>query len=191
MYTDYNIYLASGSPRRRELLAMLGVDFRRAPSIDVDESYPASIPADEVAQYIARKKADAYTPLVGEGDLYITADTVVIAGDKVIGKPSSLDEARRMLRMLSGITHRVVTGVCVFTATHIECFSSTTEVEFAELSDDEINSYVEEFQPLDKAGAYGIQERIGAMAVKGLRGSFYNVMGLPVARLYEVLKSRF
>jgi len=187
---EYRIILASGSPRRRELLAMLGVEFTVATSIDIVESYPESLPAAEVAPFLSRLKADAYRRRIGEGELMITADTVVISSEgEVMGKPSSEEDARKMLHALSGRTHKVITGVCVFTKERIEQISAVTEVEFARLTDDEIDSYVAVCRPLDKAGAYGIQEWIGAIGVKEIRGSFYNVMGLPLHRLYTLLKS--
>lgn len=189
MKLKYDVVLASGSPRRRQLLEMLEIPFRVAATLDIDETYPDDLYAHDVAQFLANLKADAYVPLVRENELYITADTVVILHDRVIGKPHSLDEARRMLRALSGQTHQVVTGVCVFTAKWRESFNVTTEVVFGDLSDSEIDNYVTHYRPLDKAGAYGIQEPIGAIGVTAIHGSYYNVMGLPVQRLYQVLKS--
>lgn len=187
--TVMKIFLASGSPRRRELLGMLGVKFEIAHTKDVEECYPAELDAMDVAPYLSRLKAEAYAGDLQPDQLYITADTVVIVDGNVIGKPADEADACRMLRMLSGRTHLVVTGVTVMTAGHRTTFSTVTEVEFGELTDREIEAYVREFKPLDKAGAYGIQERIGAIAVKEIRGSFYNVMGLPVHRLYQELKA--
>lgn len=183
-----NIVLASGSPRRKQLLEMLGLEFEVAKSVNVDECYPASLDAMDVAGYLANLKADAYQPFVDGDDIYITADTVVVLDGKVLGKPSDEADACRMLKALSGKIHHVVTGVCVIDSTHRDSFSCVTEVEFSELDDAEIESYVRDCRPLDKAGAYGIQERIGAIGIKGIRGSFYNVMGLPVHRLYNTLK---
>lgn len=168
---------------------MLGIDFAKAPSIDVDERYPEGMPAMEVSRYLARLKAEAYLPMLEPDDLYITADTTVIIDDEVIGKPADEAEAVAMLTRLSGRTHKVVTGVCVFTLDRMETFDVVTEVEFGEIDPADIEAYVREFRPLDKAGAYGIQERIGAIGVRSIIGSFYNVMGLPVHRLYAVLKS--
>lgn len=185
----YRLVLASGSPRRRELLGMLGVKFDIAPSIDVDESYPKSIDSLEVAQYVAMKKAEAYKPFMSNDDLYVTADTVVVNRGCVMGKPHDADDARRMLRSLSGHAHTVVTGVAVFDKVRTESFSAMTKVEFADLTDAEIDSYVAKCHPFDKAGAYGIQEWIGCIGVSRIDGSFYNVMGLPLHRLYNVLKS--
>lgn len=189
---DYKIILASGSPRRRELLGLLGFNFTVAPSIEVKESYPSEILAEDVAPYLSRLKAEAYRKTIKNCELMITADTVVISpAGEVLGKPSSLDDARRMLHSLSGHTHKVVTGVCAFTKDIFETTSAVTEVDFAPLSDEEIDYYVNTFRPLDKAGAYGIQEWIGAIGVSGIRGSFYNVMGLPLQRLYSLLSDRF
>lgn len=182
------LLLASASPRRRELLAMLGVEFMRPDPVEVDESYPASLPVDDVPLYLSRLKAQAYMPTLTPDDVLITADTVVIVDNQVLGKPVDSDDACGMLRKLSGCIHRVVTGVAVTDTIHQHSFSACTEVEFDTLTDSEINFYVERFNPLDKAGAYGIQEWIGAIGIKGIKGSFYNVMGLPIHRLYDVLR---
>ena len=180
----YNVILASNSPRRRELLADLGIDFQVKTLKGVDESYPHDLPVLEIAEYISRKKAHAYKSQMSADQLIITADTVVILGDEVLGKPADDADARRMLRELSGKTHKVVTGVTIATTCNIKSFSAVTDVEFAPLSDEDINYYVDHFRPLDKAGAYGIQEWIGCMGVRHISGSFYNVMGLPLHRLY-------
>ncbi|MCM1110807.1 MAG: Maf family nucleotide pyrophosphatase [Clostridium sp.] len=189
MYTDYKIYLASGSPRRRELLSMLGVEFSRPESIDVDETYPEDMPAEDVPEYLAVVKAMAYRDRIRPGELFITADTVVILDGNLLGKPRDEQEAVSMLKRLRGRYHWVITGVCLTTVDRMERFSVTTEVVFGDLTDEEITGYVTEFRPFDKAGAYGIQERIGAMGVKEIIGSYYNVMGLPVHRLYQELKT--
>lgn len=182
--------LASGSPRRRELLAMLNVDFRVDTSRPVDEIVPAELPAEEVPVYLSRLKAQPYLGDLQPDEILITADTVVILDGRVIGKPVDEADARRTLRDLSGKTHHVVTGVSIGRAgAPLETFADTTEVDFDPLTDEEINYYVEHYRPLDKAGAYGIQEWIGAAAVKGIRGSFYNVMGLPIHRLFLALKN--
>ena len=183
----YNVVLASNSPRRRELLADLGIEFQVRTMSGIDENYPLDMPVMEIAEFISRKKAHAYKGEMNPGELVITADTVVILGDEVLGKPKDADDARRMLRELSGKTHKVVTGVTIATIDNISSFSAVTDVEFAELSDDDINYYVDNFKPLDKAGAYGIQEWIGCMGVRHINGSFYNVMGLPLHRLYTEL----
>ena len=185
----YNVILASNSPRRRELLADLGIDFQVRTMKGIDENYPPGLPVMEIAEYISRKKAHAYMAEMHFGELVITADTVVILGDEVLGKPKDADDARRMLRELSGKTHKVVTGVTIATTENLKSFSAVSDVEFAELSDEDINYYVENYRPLDKAGAYGIQEWIGCMGVRNINGSFYNVMGLPLHRLYTELNT--
>lgn len=185
---DFNIILASGSPRRRELLELLSIDFTVDTSVKVTESYPSDLPIDQVAPYLSQLKARAHRQLLKPKDLVITADTVVILGDRVIGKPKSMSHAREMLHDLSGQTHRVVTGVTIGTKNFENTFSAISEVEFAPLTDQEIDYYVRTFTPLDKAGAYGIQEWIGAAGIRKINGSFYNVMGLPVHLLYQKLK---
>ena len=183
----YSVVLASNSPRRRELLADLGIEFTVRTLKGIDESYPYDLPVLEIAEYISRKKARAYQAEMAEDELIITADTVVILGDEVPGKPADADDARRMLRELSGKTHKVVTGVTIVTANATRSFSAVTDVEFAPLSDEDIDYYVDNYRPLDKAGAYGIQEWIGCMGVRHINGSFYNVMVLPLHRLYTEL----
>ncbi len=185
---NIKILLASGSPRRRELLAMIAPDFTVAPSRDVDESYPSDMPAEEVAVYLSGVKAEAYKDLLADDEIIITADTVVIIDDRILGKPADRDDAIAMLKSLSGRRHKVVTGVTVTTKDRSISFDETTAVEFALLSDDEINHYIDTFKPYDKAGAYGIQEWIGAVGIKGIEGCYYNVMGLPVHTLYHRLK---
>lgn len=184
----YQVLLASASPRRRELLGQLGVKFEIATPIEVDESYPATMPAVEVAPFLSKLKAEAYKALIDANQLIITADTVVINDEEVLGKPISNDDAINMLSSLSGHTHEVVTGVTITSAEKQVTFSVCTQVEFAQLTTEEIREYVEVFAPMDKAGAYGIQEWIGCIGVKGINGSFYNVMGLPLHRLYSELK---
>lgn len=202
----YKIILASNSPRRRELLAGLDVNFEVKVLNGIDESYPDDLDAYQVAEFIAQKKAEAYRSLLNEEEssaeenLILTADTVVIApaaneqNDQegkgiILGKPKTADDAVRMLRMLSGKTHHVVTGVCLTTKEEQRHFSVTTEVSFKELTDWEINYYISHYKPFDKAGAYGIQEWIGYIGCTGLNGSYFNVMGLPVQRIYvEMLK---
>lgn len=184
----YNIVLASNSPRRRELLAGLGIDFIVKVIADIDESYPDSINASEVAQYIAEKKAKAYQAMLHDDSLVITADTVVIVDNHILGKPKDESEATAMLSAISGRSHHVVTGVCIMTKESRRCFSVTTEVTFATLSPKEIDYYVCKYRPFDKAGAYGIQEWIGYIGVTSLSGSYFNVMGLPVQRIYSELK---
>ena len=186
---DYRIILASNSPRRRELLAGVGLEFEVRVLQGIDESYPATMPALETAEYIAAKKAAAYQSQMADDELIITADTVVIVGDEVLGKPADADEARAMLLKLSGRTHQVVTGVCLTTRQQTVHFSVRTDVTFKTLTDDEITYYIEKYKPYDKAGAYGIQEWIGYIGCTGLHGSYYNVMGLPVQRIYTELQS--
>ena len=185
---NYRYVLASNSPRRKELLAGLGLDFEVRVIDGIDESYPASLPASQVAQFIAEKKAQAYRASMAPDELIITADTVVIVGSDILGKPKDEADAVRMLREISGRTHQVTTGVCLTTATRQRSFSVTTDVTFKQLSDAEIQHYVSTYRPFDKAGAYGIQEWIGYIGVTGLNGSYYNVMGLPVQRIYTELQ---
>ncbi|MBQ8657188.1 MAG: septum formation protein Maf [Prevotella sp.] len=189
--SKYRIILASQSPRRRELLAGLGFPFEVHVLPDVSESFPDDLPVSQTAEYIAVEKAAAYRSLLKDNDLVITADTVVICGQQVLGKPHDADDACRMLRMLSGRTHQVITGVCIMTKSRQRRFSVSTDVTFKELSDDEISYYVNEYHPMDKAGAYGIQEWIGYIGVTQLNGSYFNVMGLPVQRIYEELRKNF
>lgn len=183
----YKLILASNSPRRKELLAGLGIPFEVRVLQDIDEEYPDNLPVNEVARYIAKEKADAYRRIVAPDELIITADTVVIVGDEILGKPVDEADAVRMLRLLSGRTHQVTTGVCLLTTEKESCFDVTTDVTFKTLSDEEIDYYVNRYRPFDKAGAYGIQEWIGYIGVTGLQGSYYNVMGLPVQRIYQEL----
>ena len=185
----YEVILASNSPRRRELLAMLGVKFTTRVLKDIDESFPHDLLTEDIAEYISRKKADAYRKQMNDNELIITADTVVVCDDEVLGKPKNADDACNMLRKQSGKTHKVVTGVTITTKDAVKSFRSVTEVDFADLTDNEISYYVETYKPFDKAGAYGIQEWIGGVGVSGMRGSYYNVMGLPVQKLYTVLKT--
>ena len=212
-----HIILASNSPRRKELLAGLGIPYDVFVLQGIDESYPDTLPANEVAEYIARKKAKAYrneirstkneklstdsklstlnsqliTPPnwegMGEG-LILTADTIVVCDGEILGKPHDADDACAMLRKLSGKTHQVYTGYCLQTADKTVSGTVCSDVTFKELSDEEITYYVEKYKPLDKAGAYGIQEWIGYIGITGIRGSYYNVMGLPVQRIYEEIK---
>ena len=183
----YRIVLASNSPRRRELLAGLGIGFEVRVLPDIDENYPQSLAANETAEYIAVKKAHAYEGHTVPDELLITADTVVIVGEEVLGKPTNADEAHAMLRLLSGRTHQVITGVCLSGSGRERHFSVVTDVTFKELSDEEIDYYVTTYKPYDKAGAYGIQEWIGYIGCTGLNGSYFNVMGLPIQRIYAEL----
>jgi septum formation protein len=177
------IILASASPRRKELLAGLDLDFEVKVLKGVSESYPESLRAEEVPQYISREKAAAYQ--VADDELLLTADTVVVVDNTILGKPHDADDARRMLRLISGRTHQVVTGVTLTTAKAQKTFGVTTDVTFRRLTDDEIDYYITHYRPFDKAGAYGIQEWIGYVGVTSIHGSYYNVMGLPVQRIYQ------
>lgn len=184
----YRIILASASPRRKELLSKLDIDFIVKVLHDVDESFPASLSVVQVPQYISRKKADAYRQEMQENDMVITADTVVAVGRRILGKPKSAEEARVMLKLLSDRYHRVVTGVTIMTAKRTETFATVSRVRFTRLNDEEIDYYISKYKPFDKAGAYGIQEWIGMVGITELNGSYFNVMGLPVQRLYAKLK---
>lgn len=183
------VVLASQSPRRRELLAGLGIPFEVRVIEDIDEHFPEQLPASETALYIAKRKAEAYRGQMADDELIITADTVVIVGDEILGKPVDEADALRMLRLLSGRTHQVTTGVCLMTTKMQRSFDVTTDVTFKTLTDEEIMYYVNRYKPFDKAGAYGIQEWIGYIGVTGLHGSYYNVMGLPVQRIYTELQA--
>jgi septum formation protein len=181
--------LASNSPRRKELLAGLDLQFEVRVLQDIDESYPHDLPTLKIAEFISKKKADAYVETMADDELVITADTVVILGDEVMGKPHDEADAKRMLGELSGRTHQVATGVTLSTKERQMSFSVVTDVTFKQLSADEIDYYVRTYHPMDKAGAYGIQEWIGYIGVTALKGSYFNVMGLPVQRIYEALKT--
>lgn len=184
----YNIVLASNSPRRKELLSGLGLEFEVKVLPDVDESYPKNLLPEEVPIYIASKKANANRVNMADNDLLITADTVVICNGKILGKPKNAAEAYEMLNFLSGKVHQVVTGVCLTTIKEQRKFSATSHVTFKNLTSEEIEYYIQNFKPYDKAGAYGIQEWIGYIGVTKINGSFFNVMGLPVQRLYSELE---
>lgn len=186
-----NIILGSQSPRRRELMSGLDIPYR-AISIDADESYPQELEGGDIPIYISRAKARAYIAHLHDDDLLITADTIVWLNGKMLGKPHDESEAREMIRQLSGKVHQVYTGV-TFTrmidgAAMMESLVDKTDVTFRSLSEEEIAYYVENYKPLDKAGAYGVQEYIGYIGVSGMNGSYFNVMGFPIARVYEVLK---
>ena len=195
-----HIILASNSPRRKELLAGLGIPYDVFVLQGIDESYPDDLPANEVAEYIARKKAKAYRNEIRSTkneklsiincqlSIILTADTIVVCDGEILGKPHDADDACAMLRKLSGKTHQVYTGYCLQTADKTVSGTVCSDVTFKELSDEEITYYVEKYKPLDKAGAYGIQEWIGYIGITGIRGSYYNVMGLPVQRIYEEIK---
>ena len=204
------LILASNSPRRKELLAGLGIPYDVFVLQDIDESYPDTLPANEVAEYIARKKAEAYKGFKFQdsgskcvqgvqednnsslftlhSSLILTADTIVVCDGEILGKPRDADDACAMLRKLSGKTHQVYTGYCLQKGDKTVSGTVCSDVTFKELSDEEITHYVSKYKPFDKAGAYGIQEWIGYIGITGIRGSYYNVMGLPVQRIYEELR---
>lgn len=184
----YHIILASASPRRRQLLSGLGFDFEVRTLAGIDESYPDHLQGEAIAAYISKAKAEAYRATLAPNDLVITADTIVSVDGNVLGKPANEAEAHQMLQLLSGRTHEVVTGVTLMTKSQQQTFTATTSVTFAPLTEAEITHYVTHYRPLDKAGAYGIQEWIGMIAVESIQGSYFNVMGLPVQRLYKALR---
>lgn len=179
--------LASGSPRRRELLGELGLEFTLGQIKDYDETYPASLKYDEIPAYIAEQKSVHYKGELEPGDILITSDTIVAIDGDILGKPKDKSEAIIMLRELSGKTHHVVTGLCIRSTQKTVTISDTCEVTFDILSDEDIEYYVDNFKPFDKAGAYGIQEWIGLSNIKSITGSVYTVIGLPVQKLYKAL----
>lgn len=181
----YHIILGSQSPRRKELLSGLNIDFE-VKSIDVDETYPKTMVGVDIPMYLAQKKASAY--VLNDNDLLVTADTIVWYNGEVFGKPKDKAEAKRMLKTLSGQTHQVITGVCITTANRQKTFHVISDVRFSKFNDAEIDYYLENYQPYDKAGSYGVQEWIGYIGVERIEGSYYNVMGLPIQRLYNELK---
>ena len=183
----FNIVLASNSPRRKELMSGLGVDYVVKTLPDVDESYPDTLQGEEIPAYISREKAEAYQSMIEPDELLITADTIVWMNGEVLGKPKDREDAIRMLRKLSGASHQVITGVCLTTKGWQNSFTVTTDVTFAVLSEEEIVYYVDKYSPMDKAGAYGVQEWIGFIGVESISGSYSNVMGLSVQKLYREL----
>ena len=183
------LILSSNSPRRRELLAGLDIPFEIRVVEGIDECFPDDLPTDEIAAFVSQKKASAY--VVGEDEIVITADTIVVIDGRVLGKPRDIADAAAMLRTLSGRTHRVITGVTLKSHIKETTFSVVSEVTFKSLSEAEISYYLEHYKPLDKAGAYGIQEWIGYVGVTSLSGSYFNVMGFPIQRIYEVLCKDF
>lgn len=182
------ILLASKSPRRHYLLKGLGIDFKTVDNFQDDESYPENMAISEIPVYLAKKKADKYNELLDDASILIAADTIVWCDNKVVNKPGSYDEAYRMLHRLSDNKHTVITGVCLRSAKKETTFTATTDVYFTKLSDNEIKYYLEKFKPFDKAGAYGIQEWIGYIGIEKIEGSYFNVMGLPVQKVYKELK---
>ena len=187
MELPYRIILASNSPRRRELLAGLGMDFTVKVIGGIDESWPHDLKGEDIPLYISREKAAPYKAAISPDELVITADTIVYVDGEVLGKPRDKADAVRMLRLISGRWHDVITGVTLMTARHEHSFAVTTKVKFCNLAEEEILQYVESGLPMDKAGAYGIQEWIGYVGVEAIEGSYFNVVGLPVQRLYREL----
>jgi len=181
------IKLASKSPRRQELLRNIIEDFEIVTK-DVEEEYPNDLKANEIALYLAKLKANSYLKGSKENELYITADTIVVYENKVLGKPIDSKDAFRMLKELSGNTHTVYTGVSLLLNGKINSFLDSTEVSFYDLSDEEITFYINHYKPMDKAGAYGIQEWMGYVGVKKMEGDFFNVMGLPLHKLYREIE---
>ena len=184
---NYKLILASGSPRRQELLKQSGFNFEIRLK-QIEENYPSDLPKKEIASYLAQLKANAFKDDLNANELLITADTVVVLGNEELQKPQDFDEAFTMLNKLSGNTHQVITGVCLRSKEKEVVFSDTTNVQFLDLTKNEIESYLEEYKPYDKAGSYGIQEWIGMLGIERIEGSFYNVMGLPLHALYQQLK---
>lgn len=182
------VILASKSPRRQQLIKGLGIDVEIRTK-DVDESFSESLVREEVALYLAHKKAKAFKGELSADELLITGDTIVCLDELILNKPENADDAKRMLRMLSGKTHTVITGVCISDVKRNELLFDATEVTFGELTDKEIEYYIHECQPFDKAGSYGAQDFIGFIGIQGMNGSYYNVMGFPLHKVYEVLKS--
>lgn len=185
---DYKIILASKSPRRQQLLKECGIVFEIADNYEVEEEYPKDMPVGEVAAFLSALKSNAYPDLLAANEILITADTVVIADGHILGKPADHDQAVSMLDSLSGKSHTVMTGVTIRNHAGHNSFTASTEVWFRQLNEEEIEYYVNNFKPFDKAGAYGIQEWIGYVGINRIEGSFYNVMGLPVQMLYVELE---
>jgi MAF protein len=188
MLEDYKIILASQSPRRKELLRGINLPFEVRTIEGLEEHYPSTLVGEEIPLFLARQKADAYRSLIESNEMIITADTIVWLNSEVMGKPHNKQEAIDMLHKLSGNTHDVITGVCITTKERQQSFSTHTLVTFATLSDEEISYYIDTYLPLDKAGSYGIQEWIGYVGVEKLEGSYFNVVGLPIQKLYQTLK---
>ena len=186
---SYKIILASNSPRRQNLIKELGVKIEIAKPIDTDETYPQNIETHKIPEYLSQKKAKAYKHLIKQNNLLITADTVVILNNKIINKPKDKNDAHNILQQISNNKHTVITGVCITTNNKQITFSEQSQVYFDKLTDTEIDYYITNYKPFDKAGAYGIQEWIGYIGIKKIEGSFYNIMGLPIQKLYKQLKN--
>lgn len=187
MKNNRPIILASSSPRRQYLMKEAGFNFT-VEKPDVDESFPSEMPVDQVAKYLAAKKAEYFRPRMNN-EIIVTADTVVILFDRIMNKPQDRNEAIEMLSTLSGRTHIVMTGVCIASKEKEESFDDTTEVTFQSLTKEEIEFYVDTYKPYDKAGAYGAQDWIGMVAIQKISGSYFNVMGLPIHKVYQHLKN--
>ena len=183
---DYRLILASQSPRRHQMLEELGIDFE-IKTKEVDEVYPEGLSPKEIPVYLAELKASAFESDFKNNELVITADTIVCVDDWILGKPKDREEAVKMLSALSGRSHQVISGVCLKSVKKKVSFATTTEVHFKKLSKEEIDYYIDNYKPYDKAGAYGIQEWIGFIGIDGIEGSYFNVVGLPIQRLYEEL----
>jgi septum formation protein len=186
-FPEYNYILASKSPRRQELLKSLGVDFQ-VQLKEIEENYPGNLNQEEIPVYLAKLKAKPFYSELKENDLLITADTIVWLDGQILGKPSDFDHAKQMLTRLSGNEHQVISGVCLTSTEKQEAFYSVSNVRFKLLTENEINFYISQYKPFDKAGAYGIQEWIGTIGITHIEGSFYNVMGLPIQKLYEEIQ---
>ncbi len=184
----YKIILASNSIRRKELLNKLGIDFSVKASENFDETYSKNLKKEEVAIFLSKKKARSLEKKISDNEIFITADTIVCFEDEILGKPKNEKEAQEMLNKLSNNKHEVITGVCVFSKKKEKNFFTKTDVFFKEISVEEINYYIKNYKPFDKAGAYGIQEWIGLAFVEKIEGSYFNVVGLPISKLYDVLK---
>jgi len=186
-FPQYDYILASKSPRRQQLLRSLGIDFE-VKTKEVDETYPKELSIEEIPIYLSKKKAQPFKGNLNEKELLITADTIVCYEGKVLGKPQDTEEARQMLMMLSGHEHQVISGVCLTSVKKQNAFYSVSNVQFKQLTSQEIEYYIFNYKPFDKAGAYGIQEWIGTIGITHIEGSFYNVMGLPIQKLYEMIQ---
>ncbi|MFA6830782.1 MAG: Maf family nucleotide pyrophosphatase [Bacteroidaceae bacterium] len=185
--SKYKVIMGSASPRRHQLLEGIDIPFTIRIIDSIAETYPETLPIHEIPEYLANLKASVYLETLADDELLITADTMVLLGDQVLGKPKDEDEAKEMLRQLSNHTNQVVTGVSISTKNKQISFSSTTDVTFVSLSEEDIDFYIKKYHPMDKAGSYGVQEWIGYIGVSSINGSFYNVMGLPIQQLYHQL----
>ena len=181
------IILASKSPRRKQLLEQMGFEVAVEP-IDIEESFPDNIEIDDVAEYLAVKKSESYNGIIVDNSILVTSDTIVVVDNLILGKPQNEDEAKEYLKLLSSKTHKVITGCCLKTNKKIKHFSQTSFVKFKHLSEEEIEYYIRLFKPFDKAGAYGIQEWIGIIGIEYLQGDYYNVVGFPCNKFFEIVK---